>query len=101
MEELKVYTSQMEEIHKAFLKDHAYFEAVWPAAHRKHEYFSNKMHLTESQLCLNIRLNLSRLKQELEPYQPQTTHGSSTAPGNLPELSLPMFKGDYAGVASI
>ena len=94
-EELKVYSTQVEEIHRAFAKDHAYFEAVWPAAHLNHEYFTNTVHVTETQLCLQIKLKLGKLRQELEPFLPQPTHHSQTTPGNLPELSIPTFSGDY------
>lgn len=95
IDKLKVYSSQVDEIHKAFLKDHAYFEVTWPAAHLSHEYFTTNMHLKESQLCFNFKLSLSRLKQELEPVEPPHSQSSSATPGNLPELSLPTFKGDY------
>ncbi|XP_071579349.1 uncharacterized protein [Temnothorax nylanderi] len=90
--------TQLEELHKAFLKEHAYFEVTWPESFLDHEYFSNNVHFNETLLVCSDREALTQLKHELtEPLLTQnlTTQLNRPAHPRLPEISLPSFDGSY------
>ncbi|XP_071581736.1 uncharacterized protein [Temnothorax nylanderi] len=90
--------TQLEELHKAFLKEHTYFEVAWPESFLDHEYFSNNVHFNETLLVCSGRETLTQFKHELtEPLLTQnlTTQLNRPAHPRLPEISLPSFDGSY------
>ncbi|XP_011859064.1 PREDICTED: uncharacterized protein LOC105556580 [Vollenhovia emeryi] len=82
--EVKAALSQLEELHKAFLKEHAYFEITWPEAYLDHEYFADNIHEKEAHLVISAKLLLNKVKQRLHHVQPllirrsQSTHVCQT-----------------------
>ncbi|XP_071579859.1 uncharacterized protein [Temnothorax nylanderi] len=100
VDEILQISIQLEEVHKAFLKEHAYFEVSWPATLITHEYFSKNAFAVEAQECMADRRSLAKLKgalaerlapkAALEPAQP------SQSQQRLPDINIPSFKGDYA-----
>ncbi|XP_011860754.1 PREDICTED: uncharacterized protein LOC105557943 isoform X1 [Vollenhovia emeryi] len=58
--EVKAALSQLEELHKAFLKEHAYFEITWPEAYLDHEYFADNIHEKEAHLVISAKLLLNK-----------------------------------------
>ncbi|XP_071577176.1 uncharacterized protein [Temnothorax nylanderi] len=100
VDEILQISIQLEEVHKAFLKEHAYFEVSWPAALIAHEYFSQNAFAVEAQECMAARRSLAKLKgalaerlapkAALEPAQPAQSQQ------RLPDINIPSFKGDYA-----
>lgn len=89
----------VDDIHKAFLKEHAYFESTWPKEHLTHKYWTEKIFFNESILFSRIKCKLSTLRQPTPVIQPPTEssigdHSGSSVSNKLPELTLPIFKGD-------
>ncbi|XP_011858796.1 PREDICTED: uncharacterized protein LOC105556325, partial [Vollenhovia emeryi] len=100
LEEVSQFQQQVEETHKAFLKEHAYLEVSWPAAFINDEYFSGNAHLDESRCYLQARRIIGVLRHALtaQPAQPQTSSsaGETRQPhSRLPDISLPKFTGEY------
>ncbi|XP_036150702.1 uncharacterized protein LOC118648495 [Monomorium pharaonis] len=99
LDELNQLLSHIEEIHKAFTKEHAYFEVSWPSALVNHDYFTKGAQLEETMLHLAAKRTISRLRNALTvtPAQPTTASTSSaTHDSHLPDISLPKFSGVYS-----
>ncbi|XP_071642982.1 uncharacterized protein [Temnothorax longispinosus] len=101
---LKVQTQMnriatLEEVHKAFLKEHAYFVVSWPAALIAHEYFSKNAFAVEAQECMMARRSLAKLKGALaEKIAPKAASETAQPPRSqprLPDINIPSFKGEY------
>ncbi|XP_071581073.1 uncharacterized protein [Temnothorax nylanderi] len=100
VDEILQISIQLEEVHKAFLKEHTYFEASWPAALITHEYFSKNAFAVEAQECMAARRSLAKLKgalaERLAPKAALETVQPSQSQQRLPDINIPSFKGDYA-----
>ncbi|XP_011859306.1 PREDICTED: uncharacterized protein LOC105556806 [Vollenhovia emeryi] len=102
LEEVSQIQQLVEETHKAFIKEHAYFEMSWPAALTQHEYFAENAHQAESRCYLQARRVIGVLRHALAPAQPAQPTTSSSAGearqtlSRLPDISLPKFTGEYA-----
>ncbi|XP_024877306.1 uncharacterized protein LOC112458103 [Temnothorax curvispinosus] len=99
VDEILQISIQLEEVHKAFLKEHAYFEVSWPAALVDHEYFSNDAFAVEAEECMTARRALAKLKGALAEKIAPTTAPVAAQPSQsqqrLPDISIPSFKGVY------
>ncbi|XP_077282302.1 uncharacterized protein LOC143908492 [Temnothorax americanus] len=99
VDEVLQISTQLEEVHKAFLKEHAYFEISWPAALIAHEYFSKNAFAVEAEECMMARRALARLKGALAERMAPTTAPVAPQPSQseqrLPDISIPSFKGVY------
>ncbi|XP_071644033.1 uncharacterized protein [Temnothorax longispinosus] len=99
VDEVLQISIQLEEVHKAFLKEHAYFEVSWPAALIDHEYFSNDAFAVEAEECMTARRALAKLKGALAEKIAPTTAPVAAQPAQsqqrLPDISIPSFKGVY------
>ncbi|XP_036144956.1 uncharacterized protein LOC118646364 [Monomorium pharaonis] len=101
LEELNQFWLQIEETHKAFNKEHAYFEVSWPAALTNYEYFSRNAHQQEILHYMAARRLIGKLRHSLtvQPAPAEAISASSKerrVNSRLPDLSLPKFSGDYA-----
>ncbi|XP_011858259.1 PREDICTED: uncharacterized protein LOC105555829 [Vollenhovia emeryi] len=96
--EVNAALSQLEELHKAFLKDHAYFEITWPEAYLDHEYFADNINEKEAHLVISAKLLLNKVKQRLTPSSPRAASPDPEKPvhSRLPDIKLPKFNGDYS-----
>lgn len=67
LEELNEISAQLEEIHKAFAKEHSYIEATCPnsSALIQHRYFSEDIHGMEARNYMAVRLNIAKLKHSI------------------------------------
>ncbi|XP_071647546.1 uncharacterized protein [Temnothorax longispinosus] len=100
VDEVLQISIQLEEVHKAFLKEHAYFEVSWPAALIAHEYFSKNAFAVEAEECMTARRALAKLKGALSekiapktaPAEAQPSQSQQRLP---PDISIPSFKGVY------
>ncbi|KAK0175510.1 hypothetical protein PV327_009257 [Microctonus hyperodae] len=54
-----------EDIHKAFIKEHSYFEVTWPSAHIDHEYFEDDIFAQEAQTINDIRKHAAIIKSKI------------------------------------
>ncbi|XP_077272382.1 uncharacterized protein LOC143902973 isoform X1 [Temnothorax americanus] len=99
LDEVLQISIQLEEVHKAFLKEHAYFEVSWPAALIAHEYFSKNAFAVEAKECMTARRALAKLKGALAERIAPTTAPVAAQPSQsqqrLPDISIPSFKGVY------
>ncbi|XP_077278613.1 uncharacterized protein LOC143906407 [Temnothorax americanus] len=99
VDEVLQISIQLEEVHKAFLKEHAYFEVSWPAALIDHEYFSNDAFAVEAEECMTARRALAKLKDALAEKIAPTTAPVAAQPSQsqqrLPDINIPSFKGVY------
>ncbi|XP_024872453.1 uncharacterized protein LOC112455013 [Temnothorax curvispinosus] len=90
---------QLEKVHKAFLKEHAYFEVSWPAALIAHEYFSKNAFAVEARECIAARRSLAKLKgalaERLAPKAASEAAQPSQSQQRLPDITIPLFKGEY------
>ncbi|XP_011858513.1 PREDICTED: uncharacterized protein LOC105556055 [Vollenhovia emeryi] len=76
IEEVNQLWRQIEETHKAFLKEHTYFEVSWPSALTHHEHFSGNAH-QEKMLChMQARRIIGVLRHSLTASSAQSTCGS-------------------------
>ncbi|KAK2575210.1 hypothetical protein KPH14_008410, partial [Odynerus spinipes] len=96
--DLNILAGHMEELHKAFQKEHSYMEVSWPTAFINHDYFANDVYQQEISVVMMTKLTISRLKSELTvitaPHaSTQTNDDRSRA--RLPDISLPKFSGEY------
>ncbi|XP_011858680.1 PREDICTED: uncharacterized protein LOC105556206 [Vollenhovia emeryi] len=102
LEEVSQFQLLIEETHKAFIKEHAYFEMSWPSALIHHEYFAENAHQEESRCYMQARRVLGVLRHALaaaQPAQPQTSSSAGETRqthSRLPDISLPKFTGEYA-----
>ena len=55
LDEINTLTAQLDEVHKAFTREHAYFEVTWPEAHLDHHYFTNNIHEKEAHHVLSAK----------------------------------------------
>ncbi|KAK0160216.1 hypothetical protein PV328_007644 [Microctonus aethiopoides] len=84
-------------VHKAFLKEHSYFEVTWPKAFTHHEYFAENVFMSESYVYARIKTKLiARKEKPVAPPQstPATTSSTHLQTSKLPDLALPDFSGD-------
>ncbi|XP_029055206.1 uncharacterized protein LOC114882483 [Osmia bicornis bicornis] len=100
LDEVKAYMEQVDEVHKAFQKEHSYLEVTWPKGHFTHDYFVDKWYEHEMCAVFELRRRLNKLKAALnkEATMAATTSSNATAtrrPTKLPELTLPTFPGHY------
>ncbi|XP_011858466.1 PREDICTED: uncharacterized protein LOC105556023 [Vollenhovia emeryi] len=73
IEEVNQLWLQIEETHKAFLKEHTYFEVSWPSALTHHEHFSGNAH-QEKMLChMQARRIIGVLRHSLTASSAQST----------------------------
>lgn len=101
LEELNQLSLHLEETHKTFIKEHAYFEVSWPSALINHEYFTKNAHSEESLLYLAARRSISKLRHSFSVATPQpqsqaTLNEPARAHSRLPDITLPKFSGDYS-----
>ncbi|XP_011861466.1 PREDICTED: uncharacterized protein LOC105558413, partial [Vollenhovia emeryi] len=105
LEEVAQFQLLIEETHKAFIKEHAYFEVSWPSALTHHEYFSKNARQAESRCYMQARRVIGVLRHALaaaqpaQPAQPQTSSSAGEdrrTHSRLPDISLPKFTGEYA-----
>ena len=99
LNELAALTAHVEEVHKAFLKEHTYFETTWPSALTDHPYFKDSIHMYGCRAYSTYKQTAARVKEALTlPVQIAVpTHGTTehTAHSRLPDINLPSFSGDY------
>ncbi|XP_011882055.1 PREDICTED: uncharacterized protein LOC105569874, partial [Vollenhovia emeryi] len=100
-EEVSQIQQLIEETHKAFVKEHAYFEVSWPTTLTHHEYFAENAHQAELRCYMQARRVIGVLRHALadQPVQPQTSSSTSENRqplSRLPDISLPKFTGEYA-----
>lgn len=101
IEELSQILLALEETHKAFVREHAYFEVSWPAALIDHEYFRNGTHMEEAQYYTTARRSIGRLRTNLVAAAACNAIPAIPCPtvrrerSRLPDISIPTFKGDY------
>ncbi|XP_071578007.1 uncharacterized protein [Temnothorax nylanderi] len=104
VDEILQISIQLEEVHKAFLKEHAYFEVSWPAALIAHEYFSRNAFAVEAQECMAARRSLAKLKgtlaERLAPKAASETAQLSQSQLRLPDINIQSFKGPPAQLIS-
>ncbi|XP_071578378.1 uncharacterized protein [Temnothorax nylanderi] len=100
LEEILQISMHLEEVHKAFLKEHAYFKVTWPAALIHHEYFTKNVHATEARYHMTARRAIAKIKSAFieRPAQKSLSESSQPLRDNqrLPDINIPSFKGDYA-----
>jgi len=99
LDEINTLTAQLDEVHKAFTREHAYFEVTWPEAHLDHHYFTNNIHEKEAHHVLSAKLMLSRLRHNLGGASSSHTVSRDSEPqahSRLPDIKLSKFNGDYA-----
>ncbi|XP_011859874.1 PREDICTED: uncharacterized protein LOC105557286 [Vollenhovia emeryi] len=105
--EVSQFQLLIEETHKAFIKEHAYFEVSWPSALIHHEYFAEDAHQEESRCYMQARRVLGVLRHALAaalPAQPQTSSSAGETRqthSRLPDISLPKFTGERASSIDI
>ncbi|XP_011859478.1 PREDICTED: uncharacterized protein LOC105556970 [Vollenhovia emeryi] len=100
-EEVSQIQNLIEETHKAFVKEHAYFEVSWPTTLTHHEYFAENAHQAELRCYMQARRVIGVLRHALaaQPAQQQTSSSAGEARqtlSRLPDISLPKFTGEYA-----
>ena len=99
LNELAALTAHVE-FHKAFLKDHTYFETTWPSALTEHPYFKDSIHMYGCRAYSTYKQAAARVKEALTlPVQIAVpTHGTTkrTAHLRLPEINLSSFSEDYS-----
>ncbi|XP_011860461.1 PREDICTED: uncharacterized protein LOC105557754 [Vollenhovia emeryi] len=101
LEEVGQFQLLIEETHKAFLKEHAYFEVSWPSALIHHDYFAENAHQQESRCYMQARRVIGVLRHALaaQPAQSQTSSSAGEdrrTHSRLRDISLPKFTGEYA-----
>ncbi|XP_011859121.1 PREDICTED: uncharacterized protein LOC105556636 [Vollenhovia emeryi] len=101
LEEVSQFQLLIEETHKAFIKEHAYFEVSWPSALIHHEYFAENAHQEESLCYMQARRVIGVLRHALtaQAAQPQTSSSAGETRqtfSRLPDITLPKFTGEYA-----
>ena len=98
IEELKLIKAQVDELHSVFGNEHEYFESAWPARCLDHESFQNEVAAQETQLVWDIRIQLNRLREDVEAIassRPSVSSSPAPRAGKLPEIALPTFSGIY------
>ncbi|KAK0076726.1 hypothetical protein PV325_004956, partial [Microctonus aethiopoides] len=92
------HLSVIEMIHKAFLKEHAYFEVTWPREHIDHEYWTDSVFLQESMLYSRLRNNVMAKRESPPVHIPSAAAtaiiDTTEASHKLPELTIAPFTGD-------
>ncbi|XP_011881841.1 PREDICTED: uncharacterized protein LOC105569746, partial [Vollenhovia emeryi] len=73
VEEVNQLWFQIEETHKALLKEHAYFEVSWPSALTHHEHFSGNAHQEETLCHMQARRIIGVLRHSLTASSAQST----------------------------
>lgn len=100
LSDVQVWATQLEELHKAFTKDHSVAEVTWPASMADHEYFSKSYQTTECKLYMASKLKLGRLRETLTPIASSSPSpravNNDTRFTKLPDIQLQKFSGEYA-----
>ena len=98
--EVQSLLDSVEELHKAFLTEHAHMEEFWPLKCLDHEYFVSNLMSREANLVAQLRRSLRRLMARYtQPSQPSSSDSASevmaSRAAKLPELAIPKFGGKF------
>ena len=97
--ELDAINAHVEEVHKAFLKEHTYFETTWSSALTDHPYFKDSIHMYGCRAYSTYKQTAARLTEALTPpvqiAVPTHVTTKQTAHSRLSDINLPSFSGDY------
>ncbi|KAG7196991.1 hypothetical protein KM043_017527 [Ampulex compressa] len=85
LEKLSALLEHLEEMHKYFLKEYAFFEVSWPLTITQHKRNIDK-----------LKSKLMEKKEETSRKRAAGHEEHTYKPACLPDISLPTFKGDYA-----
>ncbi|XP_011882146.1 PREDICTED: uncharacterized protein LOC105569910, partial [Vollenhovia emeryi] len=81
---------------KVFLKEHAYFEAVWPASCLDHAYFADNVFLEAQRVASFLKEEIAKTKGSLLAQPSCSSTGSTPVTHTkLPDITLPEFNGNY------
>ncbi|XP_046142514.1 uncharacterized protein LOC123987987 [Osmia bicornis bicornis] len=99
-DELDDFKFQIDEAQKAFHKEHAHFEIVWPATQLDHPYFEENYFRQMQRASSALRSLIAQERTRLATQRPdQPAEAGTTQAANqqsrLPDISLPKFSGDY------
>lgn len=97
--EIKSLQAQIEEIHKAFEMQHAYFEENWPVTHIDHSYFKDEFQEQEYEVIGLARKHLARLLGDFARLTSSAGLPQPAQPSNqkirLPPIQIRNFDGQY------
>ena len=100
LNELAALTARIEEVHKAFWKEHTCFKTTWPSALIDHPYFKDSIHIYGCRAYSTYKQTAARVTEALTPpvQIAVPTYGTTehTAQSRLPDINLPSFSGDYS-----
>ena len=83
---LAAITAHVEEVHKAFLKEHTYFETTWPSALTDHPYFKDSIHMYGCRAYSTYKQTAARVKEALTA--PVQVTAEPKAHSRLPDINL-------------
>lgn len=96
LEHLLEFRANVEDTFKIFLRDHAYFETVWPAACLDHEYFKDNIFLQAHRAAGLLKEEIGRVRSTfVTPAVSSSASSDASANAKLPDISLPKFSGVY------
>ncbi|KAK0156893.1 hypothetical protein PV328_012153 [Microctonus aethiopoides] len=95
LDEISLFKSQVDEIHKVFQMNHQFMETTWPASEISHEYFVTDKLQQELELTFDIRRRLAQLKTALTSSSFTMVTSESQFNSKLPDIKLPTFSGKY------
>ncbi|XP_034178151.1 uncharacterized protein LOC117603275 [Osmia lignaria lignaria] len=90
-EELDDVKQQVDEVQRAFNKEHAHFEVVWPSSMLDHPYFNDRCYLQMQLVCLEVKTLIVKKNATLQAQQSDV----QVVQSRLPVLELPKFTGNY------
>ena len=98
--ELAALTAHVKEVYKDSLKEHLYFETIWPSALVEHPYFSDSLHMNVCRVYWAYKQAATRVKEALTPAVqiavPTHVTTEHIAHSRLPDINFPTFSGDHS-----
>lgn len=62
LDELLEFKADVEDTFNMFLKEHTYFEKVWPSAYLEHDYFRSNVFLEAQRVYASLRQNIAKAR---------------------------------------